>query len=891
MRYYKSQTLAIGISLVLTAGLFSGIGSLLYSSRRNDLQNRKNIYGEWHYKLAADSALYEKIKNGEHNKDYSLIKCGRVQRRAIVSRPFPIVFLYTDETYRQIAHREILEGKYPENETEIAADRYTLSNLNFSGQCGDKLTIGDKTYTVTGIIRNEWAANTDEMQVFVGENFPSATPPEKAAADMENPDRLYLQFEENKKLYLQLDAFLQKHHLPGNAAENNGNVTSYLYGEAPESIFSIINFALTDKHGNFTYIILKLQEAYNLSFYAMLSLLFVFSVLVIYSIFNVSAAKRTSQYGILETLGVEEKHIFGSMLIELWLLFLICYPLGCLLGNGFLKLFYRRFHQVFTGASLPASAVSNIPAGTEQVQNAVGQADFHVAWNAVFTGFFLFTVALALIAYITVRSMRKHTLRQILNESRDIEKHNHKIYSKRHVRMTDILVRKFMFSKKLRFVGLLLSLSLGGSLFLCTTYMVENLKIHAQMSMKSDDGLSSEYRISEKSDSLADTIPETVVEKIKKISGLKYIYASKYTFGEMTITKDEFEAENGSWTEYFDELNKSEIFRQLYGGICVPKGKNGYGIKYNVYGYDFDMLSQLDDFLLEGEIHPKELENENKIIVTGNMDGQGNYFLYGKHPGDKIRLRVPKSLNCSPEILRFQSSADNYMEKEFEIAAIVSRPLAKTDYFLNQDVWKNTQSVILTNPQMEKNFGVRGYSMIHASAEENADKNTVSSALLSEISEVPRAVLTDYSSAIETQQNYLRQQQLFFTGISVILLFISLFHIMNRMSYSILARRREFGILRAMGITDGGFYRMLLKEGLLYGICANIFLFLLFHLVLRRCMDYYMQHIVQFLHISSDIPQTVFFIVFAMNLTIALTAVYLPAKKIVHSHIIDELRQ
>lgn len=47
--------------------------------------------------------------------------------------------------------------------------------------------------------------------------------------------------------------------------------------------------------------------------------------------------------------------------------------------------------------------------------------------------------------------------------------------------------------------------------------MVENLKVHAELSLMSDDGLDSEYRISLKSDSLKDTIPEEVADKIKNM--------------------------------------------------------------------------------------------------------------------------------------------------------------------------------------------------------------------------------------------------------------------------------------------------------------------------------------------------------------------------------------
>ena len=54
------------------------------------------------------------------------------------------------------------------------------------------------------------------------------------------------------------------------------------------------------------------------------------------------------------------------------------------------------------------------------------------------------------------------------------------------------------------------------------------------------------------------------------------------------------------------------------------------------------------------------------------------------------------------------------------------------------------------------------------------------------------------------------------------LLVISMFHIMNSMNFLVLSRRHEFGILRAMGITDAGFMKMMVKEGILYGVRSGI---------------------------------------------------------------------
>lgn len=150
--------------------------------------------------------------------------------------------------------------------------------------------------------------------------------------------------------------------------------------------------------------------------------------------------------------------------------------------------------------------------------------------------------------------------------------------------------------------------------------------------------------------------------------------------------------------------------------------------------------------------------------------------------------------------------------------------------------------------------------------------------------------MQDYTSAIEIQKNYLRQQQFLFSGIALILLVISLFHIVNSMNHSILSRRREYGIIRAMGITDSGFYKMILQTGVLYGLLADLFIFLLYNLVLRRVMDYYMAHVLQLLHVTSNVPDLVLAGIMILNVVIAAAAVMVPARKMIKTNIIDEVR-
>ncbi len=930
MRHYQSQTVAIFASMVLTAALMAGMGSLMYSNRMNDLENKKGIYGDWHYCIQAESIapgkaggqtpnkagsqtpgkLYWRAIKFASNADsrrqilplmsiatqqpngadvdagtgngsgagkgFSLEQVGKVQIMDSVSVPYKIQFICADQSYMQMMHREFLQGSYPKQADEIATDRYVLRNLGFSGKVGDKVGINGRLYKLSGIVKSRWDLDAGYMEVFVTGAY--------TANALEAGSRyLYLKFAESGALYKQLDAFLQAYGLPGSQVQANDEVTQFMGGEKPDSILDIVTFALTNERGNFTYIILKLQSDYNLAYHGMLLLLGLFSLFVVYSIFQISVSRRTAEYAIMQTLGISGSVIAGTLVLELWILFLVGYPVGCLLGNGLLKLFYGRLAGVFAnGEAVPAYAAAQmLESGQEATLERGVHTGFYVSWNVAALGFLFLLAALAGIGFLTVYTLHKQTIRQAMSGYVSFSRC---IYSRRSFRLSYVLVRKFLFSNKKRAAGILLSLSIGGCMVLCTVYMVENLKIHAEMSLKSDDGLGSAFRVSVKSDSLADMVPKAVVDEIRQMPELSESYAVKFTMGELLIHKGEL-----TWGQYFDEMDQNSYHRQRFGGILNQKADGLYGVKYDVYGYDAGMLGQMQDFILEGAIVPEEMEKKGQVIVVANRDGQNNYDFYGKHPGDMVTLRVVKDLDCPPQDLKFDSEPQHYIEKEFEVAAVASRGLAQEQGWLNAGGWTDAQSIIMTNSQMEHTYGIHGYHFLHASPAEGMDVEAAAGSLLAKIQDVPKAVLKDYTAAIAAQEAYLERQQIFFTAVALILLAISLFHMINSMHYTILARKREYGIIRAMGITDIGLYKMTAAAGVWYGVLTDIFIFLCYHLCLRRAMDYYMAHVVQFLHFSAQVPIGLMAGILGFNIVVSVLAVFGPAYKIVHGAVTEEI--
>ena len=167
-------------------------------------------------------------------------------------------------------------------------------------------------------------------------------------------------------------------------------------------------------------------------------------------------------------------------------MFIVGYPLGCSLGNGFLSLVYRSFGGVFGGKGAGVTG-NGLSAADQTLAEGTSTLQFYLAWDAMIFGFVFLLAALAAVAFLVVRSLGKQTLKEVMGGDTSFTA-KRKIYALHHVNMAGVVVRKFMFANKRKVIGILLSLSMGGSIFLCTVYMVENLKVHAELSLKSDDG-------------------------------------------------------------------------------------------------------------------------------------------------------------------------------------------------------------------------------------------------------------------------------------------------------------------------------------------------------------------------------------------------------------------
>lgn len=880
LRYYKKQTFSLFLGVLLSAALLSGVGSLLYSGKQQNIEKVRQEYGDWHYYFQSDAKEAESLLEKKKGDGYEIEESGTITIRKAMEEPYKIMLVHGDDSYLHMMNRKLLQGSYPKAANEVAMDAYVLRNLGIPEEIGSEVILDGERFLLSGILSESVEGTEDYMQVFVHESVDYG----------QNGVFFYFKFKENRPLYKQLVAFCKEFNIEKESIRRNNELDDYFKGTAPSAFWNVLKVSITEEGTGIPYLYAYYNEGGQLTNKIILIALGVFGVFILYSLFQVSVRKRMSQYSIMQTLGMAEGYTFGSLLGELLLIFAAGFPLGCLLGNSVAALLYGKIGQVFVGVQNKGFRHIGGKQDLASISAAnIGESGrFYVDEKLIWYSLLFFVAVLVVMSFHLVRKMRSYSWGQMIRKESGKKKKNRKIYCLHRENLSDILTKKFMFGKISSFFGILFSLSIGGIIFLGATYVTENTKIHNELTFKADDGLGSDIQVFEVSDDLGDMIPGYMAEEIRKIPGVEAVNTMNYMLGEIPLYDGKL-----VWTSYFaetdpsDDLEPDSLLMEKYHGMATIEGDDDYKLKVNIYGYDDEMLLELSDYLLEGNIDPDAMRKGDTVIFKTIMGGQGTYDGIDIKTGDFITLKTPKNTEVPAEVLRFQKEDSFYTEQKFEVTALASRPLAKTDTFIG-DNGESMVDIIMTKEQMEKYFGVTGYHNMGITLKEGADGEAVSSEIRKLTQSVPKCMVKDYTQAIETENAFIEQKMLFFYGVALVLLGISILHIINSMQYLVAARKHEFGILRAMGITDGGFRRMLFKEGIRYGIYANLLMLALYFPV-QKILYYVMVHVYLYLHPKAWVPVIPVAGILALNIIICILAMEWAGRNILEEGIIEEL--
>jgi putative ABC transport system permease protein len=322
---------------------------------------------------------------------------------------------------------------------------------------------------------------------------------------------------------------------------------------------------------------------------------------------------------------------------------------------------------------------------------------------------------------------------------------------------------------------------------------------------------------------------------------------------------------NKSAIRNIEKINgvKKIITKQCYYGIKV--GKTDYALN----AFSDDTLNTLKAYIKSGKISSDLLENQNGIIVTVNQDGECKYNI-----GDKVTLNIKKYND--------KLKKEYTIRKEVKVIAIMNDDVEDVVDSMNVqgDAFITSKAAYKKITNDSKIRGV--YIRINKN---NFDK------IKAKIKSISDNNMLYYRSQTDTKNEVLRQLmgiKVALFGLIGIIALIGTLNLINTIITSIVSRKKELGMLQAIGLSNTQMRKMLQMEGLYYSgisILLSITLgipsgYMAYRLLVSAGADYAIY----------KFPITPFLIMIVLIISIQLAITFLVGKSIKNESIIDRIR-
>ena len=538
------------------------------------------------------------------------------------------------------------------------------------------------------------------------------------------------------------------------------------------------------------------------------------SVSLIYNAFSISVSERTRQFGLLSSVGATRKQLRRMVLFEALAVSIVGIPLGILVGIGGIGI-----TLLLIGDKFFSIVRVDIP------------MRLCVSWQAVVIAAVIALVTVLISAWIPSKRATRISAVEAIRQSMDTK------VSGRPVRTSKLAYKLFGLPgvlagkhykrnrKKYRttVVSLFMSIVLFVSAAAFTDYMMES----AEGGLASDQF---DLIYAAKSDASSAMTPDALLELLfseQNVTGGTYtkkqflqgdisreyvtaMFADRFAdFGmesEDRAPKDfsisgylyfvadaEFnrllEKYNLKEADYYDRdkplgiaLDRNiELDRRLEKYVTLDTLKGDGCVIEGLYYVEIDGYYRKDSRIDE---------NGNKVVLYQNRDNENDIIeLPYEESFAKYTLRSEKTIEEAPFFVsRSTPVAINMIYPYSMLESVV--PEAALNQFRNTEYFLTSSN--------------------HTASFENLAPVLTENGLSSR-------QLFDYAANAETDRNVVTIIRVFAYGFIVLISLIAAANVFNTISTNISLRRREFAMLKSVGMTQKGFRRMMNYECLLYG--------------------------------------------------------------------------
>ena len=823
----KARTLVTIIGIILSMALLTAVIEGAYSGVRfmEGVEEARSGRWEIYFSDMSDEKLARLKADPEVKEIVSWNNLGfaEIDNKRKETDPYLIVNSLPEDLGSMVP-LNLLEGRLPENETEIIIPHNMYSDitvgkvinvsvgqrvsssgdpLGFSGYTGDEKIVNaaEKTYTVVGVyIRLDRNIIPYTYPGFIAITKSSEGSVTGSFVTLKNPAKSY-DFYDDRCSRPDSSSYISSGGIHGDllaykGAVKNSRVQQMIYGFAA---------------------ILVIMVAFG-------------SVSLIYNSFSISLAERTRQFGILKSIGATKKQLKSSVIYEALVLGGIGIPAGLIVGCGGIGLTLYLLKGAFKAFA----------------------AGYDVEMKLVLNPIALVIAVVVCLAVILISAWIPAGRAVRIQPIDAIRQNADTRVKAREVKTSKLTQKLFGFEGTMasknfkrnakRYRTTIISLFMSVVLFISASSFCAYLTGSVEGIVS--DGQDADIIIN---DYNKDRDPEQMLEMLSGISGIDRIVYNARTESEATTFDPAVIAE--SFWNLAGQEEKSTAFED--GEYSFPAG-----VAF-ADDAEFRRILKESGISEDGFFDPQSPKGVlfNKINGPVYIDGEDKWFSFAPVDSSKLPITVKmKNYKELDDYVRYDETEEGgkrfvmYYPVEYMQNLSGSPDASKALKMPYEESVFITELVVTSEvKQLPMNLSTNyitvlyPYSMTeHVLKDDMLRKSAISSlsygiksadsaSVYSEISRlqqenrIDKLYVQHLAESRNTQRMIVTVINVFAYGFIILISLIALANVFNTISTSIMLRRREFAMLRSIGLSKKGFSKMMNYECIIYGARSLLF--------------------------------------------------------------------
>ncbi|MGE6203781.1 ABC transporter permease [Guptibacillus hwajinpoensis] len=842
----KRRTLVTIIGVIISVAMVMAVATLGVSFM--DLLQRQSIAtdGEWHVQYEnVDSDQIEAIESDELTKTLVLandVGYAKLDEAKNESKPYLFIKEYNEQGFKNFPI-EISEGRLPQEDNEIVLSEEVAGNAKVKHGIGDQITLNVGERQMKGVERP------------FSQNDPLQTDVEGISESLEN---------ENTRTYTIVGTIKRPTWEPAWAP--GYTAISYVDQSLMNSKDTVDAVVVLDKVKRSLYehaeTLAKQNNIENVTFNdellryygvtdndnllktmllltgIIMSVIIIGSVALIYNAFAISVSERSRHLGMLASVGATKRQKQTSVFFEGTIIGLISIPIGILAGFAGIAATFMFINSFIEGAL----------GGTEKLQVVVTPLSILAA-----CGISIITIFIS--SYMPARKASKISAIDAIRQTQDIKLSGKTVKTSKLIRKlfgieAEIGLKNLKRNKR-RYQVTVFSLVISIILFLSVSYFTSNLEKSLELSQQN---INFDIQVWGSGADEGDLEPYTRLKNVTKSSIMKELNVNTYVARdaipealEVNVQQDESILKDGKYPYYtvihgLDEQSFQDYAKKV--GVDAEKLKDSE----NPTGIVIENISYMDQetgqFKETKSI--KTQTGESIDLYTMNYETEEETLMNKVEVG-ALTDEVPMGVNTAGiggiDVIVSKETMNQLIDKDVQEDV-------QTYLYMNSSDPMETQEAI----EDEKGTNLNVYNVV---------------------------------------QNRQRDKQMilfmsvFTYGFISLISLISIANIFNTISTSISLRKREFAMLKSVGMTPKGFNKMMNYESIfygmkaiLYGIPISIAIMFLMYLSFRSTFVY-----------GFTLPwMSLLFVIIAIFIIVG-SAMFYSIKKLEKNNIVDTLKQ